>query len=106
MIFDLLVRLVIAYRVYRKRKCFNSKVISFELFLDVLDSLFNELLTLMFSKIRIINRREASAYIMSQVKRKINIELLAVQVLNILFVTTTLILFLLNFNFQYIDKFK
>lgn len=106
MIFDLLVRLAKAYRVYGKRKYVNkNKVIAFGIFSDVVDSFFNELLTLMFSQIRILNRREAASYFVSQGKREVNMKLFVVQILIILLVITSSILYFLNVNIQYMDMF-
>jgi hypothetical protein len=93
MIFDMLDRLAKAYMVYGKRK-YVTKTNSFKLniFFDVTDSFFNELLTIMFSQIRVLSRRETVAFAVSSGKRTVSLKLFVVQLLVILFVLTALIL--------------
>jgi hypothetical protein len=89
MISDLLDRLVKAFMAYGKKKYVKkNKSAKFNIFFDVIDSFFNELIAIMFSQIRIMSRREDVAYIVSQGKRAVGLKLFVVQMLIILFVVT------------------
>ncbi len=62
MISDLLERLLKAFTVYGKKKYLaNSDISKFKMFIDMLDSFFNELLAIMFSQFRVMDRREKVA---------------------------------------------
>jgi hypothetical protein len=93
MIVDLLDRLSKAYMVYGKRKYIGKKNhVGIKIIFDAIDSFFNELLTIMFSQVRIMNRRETFAHTVSQGKRVLKVKLLIVQLLIVLFVTAVSIL--------------
>jgi hypothetical protein len=99
MISDLLDRLSKAYMVYGKRKYIGKKkTIKFKIFIDVIDSFFNELLTIMFSQVRIMNRRECVAYSVSQEKRAVSLKMLITQILITLCVITVFVLRFLNIH--------
>lgn len=80
MILDLLDRLLKAYVVYGKKKYIGKKkATNLNILIDVIDSFFNELLTVMFSQTRIMKRRECIANVMSQKKRSLNCKLILIQ---------------------------
>jgi len=89
MIVDLLDRLSKSYMVYGRKKYIRKKsYVEIKIIFDAIDSFFNELLTIMFSQVRIMNRRETFAYTISQGKRVVNLKLFIVQLLIVLFVAT------------------
>jgi len=99
MLSDLLDRLSKAFMVYGKRKYIEKKkTAKFKIFIDALDSFFNELLTIMFSQVRIMSRREGVAYSVSQEKRAVSLKLLIIQILITLSVILIILLHFLNIN--------
>ena len=77
---DLLYRLSKAFSVYGKRKYIaENKNQKIKILIDTLDSLFNELLSIMFSQVRIMNRREKVAFLLSQQRRAINLKFIILQ---------------------------
>lgn len=93
MISDLLDRLSKAYMVYGKRKYIGiNKSPMFKIFIEAIDGFFNELLTIMFSQMRVISRREKVAYSLSQQKKEISSKLLILQSLIILLIIVVTII--------------
>lgn len=100
MISDLLDRLSKAYMVYGKRKYIGmKKSLKYKIFIDALDGFYSELLSIMFSQLRVLDRRENVAYSVSQQKKAINSKLLIIQSLIILFITAATINSRLKFLF-------
>lgn len=80
MILFLLDRLSKSYMVYGKKKYIAKKEkIKFKVIIDVIDSFFCDLLVIMFSQERIINRRTAIAFVVSQGKRIISLKMFVVE---------------------------
>lgn len=93
MISDLLDRLSKAYMVYGKRKYIGTKKSSkIKIFIDAIDGFFSELLAIMFSQLRVMDRREKVAYFVSQQKKAISSKLLIIQSLIILFIIVAAII--------------
>ena len=84
---DLLDHIIKAFMVYGKRKFMTERKISkSKVAVDAVDSFFNELLQIMFSQIRVMNRLEKVAYLVSQQKRSISLKFLVIQSLIIFMV--------------------
>lgn len=91
MISDLFDHIIKAIRVYGKRKYMQEKKMPKRiLVVDAVDVFFSELLQLMFSQVRVMDRREKVAYLVSQQKRTIRLKYLVVQVLIVLSVLACL----------------
>lgn len=92
MITDLLKHIQDAFQVYGKRKYMVENNASRRMIaLDVIESLFSELLHIMFSQVRVMDRRERVAYSVSRQKREIGRKALIIQVLVITLVIACLI---------------
>ena len=90
MISDLLDRLIKAFMVYGKRKYIEEKKSpKYKIVIDAVDSFFSELLQIMFSQVRVMNRREKVAYLVSQQKRAISAKMFMSQVVVIFIVFIT-----------------
>lgn len=82
MISDLLDRITKAFMVYGKRKYTKEKkTLISKIAVDAVDSLFSEMLQIMFSQVRVMDRREKVAHLVSQQKRTIRLRLLVIQLM-------------------------
>lgn len=95
MISDLLDRIIKAYMVYGKRKYTREKKTSIsKIAVDAVDSLFSEMLQIMFSQVRVINRRKKVAYLVSQQKRTVYLKFLIVQAI---IISLVMVSFVVNY---------
>ena len=87
---DVLKHILEAFKVYGKRKYMEEKKTpGIKIAIDVVESFFSELLRIMFSQVRVMDRRERVAYPVSRQKREIGRKALIIQVLVI---TLTLVI--------------
>lgn len=95
---DLLDHIIKAFMVYGKRKfMMERKVSKCKIAVDAVDHFFKELLQIMFSQIRVMNRREKVAYLVSQQKRTASLKFLVIQAFIIFIVLVSLIICHTNF---------
>lgn len=99
MISELLDHIIKAFRVYGKRKYIGKeKTSKRKIVVDAVDVFFSELLQIMFSQVRVMDRREKVAYLVSQQKRTIGLKFLVLQILIVSLVLACLILCYANFG--------
>lgn len=97
MISDSLDHIIKAYMVYGKRKYMGEKkTLKRKIAVDAVDSFFSELLQIMFSQVRVMDRRERVAYLVSQQKKTIRPKFLVVQTLIVFLVMAYLVFIILN----------
>ena len=89
---DVLDHILQAFKVYGKRKYkAATNAPKGRIAVDIVESFFTALLQIMFSQVRVMDRRESVAYLVSQQKRKIGRKELVIQVLTITLVVFCLI---------------
>jgi hypothetical protein len=92
LLLDIIERIAKAYFVYGKRIYYSKSKFRIDIAIDIVVSFFIELLLLMFSHFRIIERRENVAFLTTQNKKEVPINILIFQLLISISILFTLIL--------------